>query len=106
MNIKKLELAAKPAKGFTQRRWVQTIAENSPDAFYGFNGDDQAIHRLCIAKLQRDPTLILLVLNGSADKNNVLNKDILAEYRTDEAVIGADRQKKISAKDVAILIGT
>ena len=106
MNIQKLEAAAKPAKGFTQRRWLQAISEDFPDTFHGFNGDDEAIHRLCVAKLQLNPTLILLVLNGSADKANVTSKDILAEYRTDEAAIEPDKQAVISAKDVARLVGS
>jgi hypothetical protein len=106
MNIQKLEAAAKPAKGFTQRRWLQTISEDFPDTFHGFNGDDEAIHRLCVAKLQLNPELILLVLDGYASIANVQAKDILAEYRTDEAAIGADKQAVISAKDVAMLVGS
>jgi hypothetical protein len=106
MNIKKLEQTAKPSKGFTQRRWLQAISEDFPDTFHGFNGTDEAIHKLCVAKLQLNPELILLVLDGSADKANVQAKDVLAEYRTDEAAIGADKQSVISAKDVAKLVGS
>ena len=106
MNIQKLEAAAKPSKGFTQRRWLQAISEDFPDTFHGFNGDDEAIHRLCVAKLQLDPTLILLVLDGYANIANVQAKDVLAEYRTDEAAIGADKQSVISAKDVSRLVGS
>ena len=106
MNLQKLEQTAKPAKGFTQRRWLQTISEDFPDTFHGFNGTDEAIHRLCVAKLQLNPELILLVLDGYANIANVQAKDILAEYRTDEAAIEPEKQSVISAKDVARLVGS
>lgn len=104
MNIAKLEQATKPHKGFGKpRRWLQLLDEDE-EWVSGHNGNDEALHAFCAGLLQLYPDAVILVLNGACDPDAPNNSDTLAEYRTDRAVIGAEEQVIISAKEVAQLV--
>jgi hypothetical protein len=102
INLAKLERATKPHRGFGThpRRWLQVLGDDTEQTT-GHNGDDEALHRYCAALLQTSPDAVILVLDGACDLSN---PDIIAEYRTDRAVIGAEHQVMMSVREVAQLV--
>ena len=105
INTKKLKRAAMPHKGFgSPRRWIQRMNEEGSTE-EGYRGDDKAIHALCVALLQKYPEDVILVLDGTANPDNPLNADTLAEYRTDRASVEPEKQAFISAGEVVRLVG-
>jgi hypothetical protein len=105
INIRKLERAAVPHKGFggslNPRRWIQRLQDEGTIE-EGYDGEDEAIHALCVALLQKHPEEVILVLDGAVD---LADPYILAEYRTDRAAVEPEKQAMISAGEVVRLVG-